>query len=66
MEHYTSWVDKAMGANIYTHRTLRTCFDPGSSEWDQTDMKKKLEILRKVLSQGYDLNRILLQYKIAY
>ena len=65
MENYCELVDKAMGHNMYTHRTLRTCLDPGSSEWNDTDMDKKITILKKV-SKSNDLELILLYYKAYY
>ena len=65
MKDYCEMVDKAMGHNMYTHRTLRTCLDPGSSEWDDTDMHEKIAILKKV-SDTNDLELILLYYKAYY
>jgi len=65
MKDYCKIVDKAMGHNMYSHRTLRTCLDPGSSEWDNTDMETKINILKKV-SDTNDLELILLYYKAYY
>ena len=65
MKDYCKIVDKAMGHEMYAHRTLRTCLDPGSSEWEETDMETKLTILKKV-SEVKDLGLILIYYKAYY
>ncbi|MBS1762294.1 MAG: hypothetical protein JSR00_05430 [Bacteroidetes bacterium] len=43
-EHYQDIVDEVFGS-MYKHRTLRTLFDPNSSEWDETTVEKLDEIL---------------------
>ena len=65
MKDYFEMVDKAMGHHMYSHRTLRTCLDPGSSEWNDTDLETKINILKKV-SDTNDLEMILLYYKAYY
>ena len=65
MINYCDIVDKAMGYNMYKHRTLRTCLDPGSSEWDETTMEEKVAILKKV-SATNKLNHIFRLYKNEY
>ncbi len=65
MINYCEIVDKALGHNMSQHRTLRTCLDPGSNEWDETTMEKKIEILKKV-SVVKDLQFIFLLYKKEY
>lgn len=65
-KHYTELVDEAVGFNMYTHRTLRTCLDPASHEWTETDMQKKVDILKKVLAKGNNLQDIILEYKSFY
>jgi hypothetical protein len=65
MINYCEIVDKALGHEMSQHRTLRTCLDPGSSEWNETTMEEKVEILKKV-SAVKDLNRIFLLYKREY
>ena len=65
MINYCDIVDKAMGHEMYKHRTLRTCLDPGSSEWYDTTMEDKIEILKKV-SAIKDLQSIILFYKKEY
>jgi hypothetical protein len=61
--NYSEKVDKALGEYMATHRSLRTCFDPGSHEWSETSMEKKVEILKKIVADGNDLQRIILYYK---
>lgn len=65
MINYCEIVDKALGHKMSQHRTLRTCLDPSSSEWNETTMEEKVEILNKV-STIKDLNRIFLSYKMEY
>jgi len=65
MEDYCAIVDKALGHSMSKHRTLRTCLDPGSSEWNGTTMYKKIEILKKV-SAIEDLEFVFLLYKKTY
>ena len=65
MTNYCDIVDKAMGQNMYKHRTLRTCLDPGSSEWNETTMEEKVAILKKVATVK-DLGFIFRLYKNEY
>lgn len=65
-KHYQDIVDEVFGS-MYKHRTLRTIFDPNSSEWDDTTIDKKLEILKKLLnSNKVTLDEILNGYKHFY
>ena len=65
-KHYQDIVDEVFGS-MYRHRTLRTLFDPNSSEWDETTIDKKLEILKKLLhSNKATLDKILNGYKHFY
>ncbi len=58
-KHYQDIVDEVFGS-MYRHRTLRTLFDPDSSEWSDTTIDKKLDILKKLLdSNKITLNEIL-------
>ncbi len=50
-KHYQDIVDEVFCEN-YPHRTLRTVFDPFSSEWTETNMDKKVEILKKIVESG--------------
>lgn len=53
-QHYQDKIDSIFG-NYWKHRTLRTCFDPASSEWQDTSIEKKIEILRKLVESGEPL-----------
>lgn len=65
-KHYQEVVDEVFGS-LYKHRTLRTLFDPNSSEWNQTTIKKKLEILNKILkSDKITFQQLILGYKHFY
>lgn len=64
--NYCELVDKALGHSNSEHRTLRTCLDPGSAEWDTTTMEKRIEVLKKLIDSGCDLNRIFMAYKFTY
>ena len=64
-EHYQDIVDEVFGS-MYKHRTLRTLFDPNSSEYNQTTMDKKLEILNKIKENEIDLTELLNDYKEFY
>lgn len=65
MINYCEIVDKALGHGVSPYRTLRTCLDPSSSEWNETTMEKKLEILKKVAAIN-ELQFIFLLYKKEY
>ena len=65
-EHYQDIFDSVFGSTS-PHRTLRTLFDPGSSEWEDTTMERKLQILKKLLDSGkISMNEILRGYKHFY
>ena len=65
--HYQEKLDKIFGkGSLWKHRTLRTLFDPFSSEYNQTTMEKKLEILRTIRDNGIDLTKLLYDYKEFY
>lgn len=65
-KHYQEIVDEIFGS-LYRHRTLKTLFDPNSSEWNDTTIDKKLEILKTILdSKKIDLNQLIFGYKIFY
>ena len=56
--HYQEIVDEIFGSQ-YKHRTLRTIFDPNSSEWNDTTIEKKLKILKKILeSKKINLEKV--------
>ena len=65
--HYQQKIDKIFGkGSLWKHRTLRTLFDPNSSEYNQTTMDKKLEILKKIKDNNIDLTELLNDYKEFY
>ena len=65
--HYQQKLDKIFGkGSLWKHRTLRTLFDPLSSEYHQTTMEKKIEILRTIRENGIDLTELLYEYKEFY
>lgn len=64
--NYCEIVDKALGHSNSIHRTLRSCLDPGSNEWSETSMDKRIEVLTKVVNKGNDLQTVLLHYKMSY
>lgn len=65
-KYYQEVVDEVFGS-LYKHRTLRTIFDPNSSEWNETTIEKKLEILNKILkSDKITFQELILGYKHFY
>ena len=63
---YEYRIDKIFGSSLWKHRTLRTLFDPGSHEWTETEIPKKLEYLKAIVDSGEDLERLLREYKMRY
>lgn len=59
--NYSYRVDKIFN-RFYQHRTLRTIFDTDASEWGNTTIEKKVEILEKILSSGYPLDKWIKEY----
>ena len=59
-------IDRIFKCSIYNHRTLRTIFDRWSSEWNQTTIDKKFEILTRILGAGEDLETLIGEYKERY
>ncbi len=65
-KHYQEIVDEIFGP-IYKHRTLRTLFDPYSSEWDNTTIEQKLKILKTILdSKKISFEDLIASYKNFY
>lgn len=65
-KHYQEIVDEIFGRN-FQHRTLRTIFDPFSTEWEQTSIDRKVEILRKILnSEKISFATLIASYKEYY
>jgi hypothetical protein len=64
---YEARMDKIfVQGHLWNHRTLRTVFDPGSSEWDHTSMDEKIKILKKIIKSGEDLEELIFDYKERY
>lgn len=64
--HYQDLVDEVFRSR-HPHRTLRTVFDPGSTEWSETTITQKLAFLKKLLeADKLTLEEILDSYKHFY
>ena len=65
--HYQEKIDKIFGkGSLWKHRTLRTLFDPYSSEYNETTMDKKVEILKTIIGNKLNLKELILEYKEFY
>jgi len=65
--HYQDKLDNIFcKGRIWNHRTLRTVFDPYSSEWQDTTIDKKIEILKVINKNGIDLIKLINDYKLFY
>lgn len=65
--NYQQKLDKISGkGSLWKHRTLRTLFDQNSSEYNQTTMEKKLEILQTIIDNKIDLVELIEDYKEFY
>lgn len=65
--HYQQRIDNIFAkGDLWKHRTLRTLFDPHSSEYNQTTMERKLEIIQTIKDNGIDLANLLDEYKEFY
>ena len=51
---------------LWKHRTLRTIFDPPSTEWSYTSIEKKIEILKKISESGEKLSVLIRLYRERY
>ena len=66
MKHYQKTVYEIFG-RLYKHRTIKTLFDPNSSEWNETTIEKKLEILKRILeSNKTTFEQLISGYKNFY
>lgn len=64
---YEARLDKIFtNGALWKHRTFRTILDPLSSEWNETDFDKKLEILERVVASGEKLSVLIRDYKRRY
>lgn len=65
--YYEARMDKIFGkGSIWSHRTLRTIFDPFSSEWAKTNYERKIEILEILIASGESLELLVDEYKDRY
>jgi hypothetical protein len=64
---YEARLDKIFGkGSLWKYRSFRTIFDPFSSEWNETDYDKKIEILERVIEAGEYLEILISDYKERY
>ena len=64
---YESRMDKLFAhGNLWKHRTLRTVFDPSSSEYSETTIDQKYDILKKAVDNGEKLRVLIHDYKFRY
>ena len=65
--HLHERMDKIFNnGSMWSHRTLRTVFDPYSSEWNDTKMDEKISILKKLAASGESLEFVIEEYKDYY
>lgn len=65
--HYQEKIDKIFAkGDLWKHRTLRTLFDPNSSEYNHTTMERKLEIIKTIRENNIDLKELIEEYKEFY
>ena len=65
--HLHERMDKIFNnGSMWPHRSLRTVFDPYSSEWNETKMDKKIAILKKIVESGENLEFVIEEYKEYY
>jgi hypothetical protein len=65
--HYQEKLDAIFGkGDLWKHRTLRTVFDPYSSEYDKTTIEQKLDILKTIKSNKIDLKELVEDYSDFY
>jgi hypothetical protein len=65
--HYQEKLDKIFAkGSLWKHRTLRTLFDPFSSEYEKTNIDEKLEILRTIKVNNIDYSELIKNYKNFY
>jgi len=62
----TKTITQKLSDELNIHKPLRTYFDSGSHEFNQTNFDEKIQTLAKIISNGYDLNDVIKQYKSNY
>ena len=63
--HYQERMDTLFGEK-WGHRTLRTLFDIGSEEWKETTLNRKIDIIKKIIESGENLQILYNQYQQYY
>ncbi|MBK9422988.1 MAG: hypothetical protein IPN54_02375 [Bacteroidetes bacterium] len=63
--HYESRMYNIFGLG-WSHCTLRTLFDPFSSEYTETSMTEKLSIINRIIHAGEDLGGLINEYMLRY
>ena len=65
--NYEARLDKIFGnGTLWQHRTLRTILDPYSEEWKHTELEEKIEILKKIVNSGENLEKLVSNFKDRY
>lgn len=64
--NYCETVDNVLSTPYSKHRTLRSCLDPGSAEWEDATMEDRIEVLKRLVASGNSLQSIFLNYKLTY
>ena len=65
--NYQQKLDDIFGnGKLWKHRTMRTVFDPYSAEYNQTSIKKKLEIVKIITSNNIEITDLIREYKTFY
>jgi hypothetical protein len=65
--NYEERLDKIfVNGSLWKHRTFRTILDPYSSEWNQTSMQEKTDILKKLKENNESLEELLSDYEDRY
>lgn len=62
----TKTITQKLTDELNIHKPLRTYFDSDSHEFNQSNFDEKIQTLAKIISNGYDLNKIIKQYKSNY
>jgi lipopolysaccharide biosynthesis regulator YciM len=60
-----SYIEK-MRKELNINNSLRTYFDSGSHEFNQTNYQEKIETLARIISSDFDLEKVIKEYKKNY
>lgn len=65
--HYQEKLDNIFNnGNLWKHRTLRTIFDPYSSEYNDTNIDKKIKTLKIIKNNNVNFSKLIQEYKMFY